>query len=478
MELPRSQQGLQGGSRQEEIERQKEIEKEKQLERLALLEKQKQEMELEEQRLREIERQKQLEKQREEERRREEERVKQEKAEEERRRKENEEKRKAEAEAEQERLSVKEEQGKVEVTTFGPFSPFKNFPSFPVNVLENQQEQLELRGPNLLPTRPTTPPSPPPPPPPPPPPTPPSPSPPRPSPSEEPGQPRGPPGPVSSRPDPGPEDELRFIPSPPLRDPVPPVNVFLSQEEEQDSPSVFLQPQQPNRPTQNFQNTFFKAQTQLGQTQTRIPPQQQQQQQQPFTFFGGQFQSGQARPTGGPVSFPGQQSFSPRPPSTNQQFVSFNNFRSEQPRTLQSVFGSSLSPSLPPNTFFSRDARFERRPTPSSVPAGRPRESPPQTFSTNQRQSSSANFPPPQFGGFRPIKRNLHVSQVTAERDHLPPSQGGAFEISFSSIFMGISDLERTTPLRAGHFRQNKMIINIQHICFRMKMRFLLKICS
>merc|ERR1712038_593860 len=188
-------------------------------------------------------------------------------------------------------------------------------------------------------------------------------------------------------------------------------NVFLSEENREESPSVFLPPPQPNRPQQNFQNTFFNVQTQLGQTQTRIPPESEAESRppppanQPFTFFGGQFggQSGgqfqqSSRPSGGPVSFPGQssqfQSFSPSPspgsPSTNQQFVNFNNFRSpEQPRTLQSVFGSSL----PPNTFFSRDARFDRRPSPSqTAPGSTPvqRQSPPQTvfnLGSSQRQS-------------------------------------------------------------------------------------------
>merc|ERR1712032_797268 len=60
----------------------------------------------------------------------------------------------------EENVTIRQGQGKPEVTTFGPFSAFKNFPSFPDGVLENQQDQLlELRGPNLLPTKPTPPPS-------------------------------------------------------------------------------------------------------------------------------------------------------------------------------------------------------------------------------------------------------------------------------------------------------------------------------
>jgi len=44
------------------------------------------------------------------------------------------------------------------------------------------------------------------------------------------------------------------------------------------------------------------------------------------------------------------------------------------------------------------------------------RQSPPQTVfnlgsSQRQSQSQSPNFPPPQFGGFRPIKRHLQVNQ-------------------------------------------------------------------
>ena len=444
-EQPRSQQE----ERQREIQKQKEIEKQKQLERQALLEKQKQEMEFEEQRLREIERQKEIERKLEEqkqerefeeqrlreierqreierkleeqkeferkvnlerqieiERQREEERLRLEKEQLERK-KFNEAKRKdAEGasvlDAEPERSTSKEEQGKVEVTTFGPFSPFKNFPSFPVNVLENQQEQLELRGPNLLPTKPTGPPTP------------------QPKKSaEQTGGPRGPPAPARPPPSNSNEDQLRFIPSPPLREPVPPVNVFLSAEDEEESPSVFLPPPQPSRPQQNFQNTFFNVQTQLGQTQTRIPPQSETESRppppanQPFTFFGGQFQQS-PRPGVGPVSFPGQpfQSFSPSPrPSTNQQqFVNFNNFRSpEQPRTLQSVFGSSL----PPNTFFNRDARFDTRPTPAQTSPGF--NLGPSSSTQRQSRAQSPSFPSPQFGGFRPIKRHLQVSQVRSQ---------------------------------------------------------------
>merc|ERR1719394_2227816 len=86
-----------------------------------------------------------------------------------------------------------------------------------------------------------------------------------------PSSPQGPPVPTRPALTPVKDDELRFIPSPPLRDPVkPPLSVFLTEDDQDDSTSVFLPPT--TRPTQNFPNTFFNVQTQLGQTQTRIPP--------------------------------------------------------------------------------------------------------------------------------------------------------------------------------------------------------------
>merc|ERR1719412_218094 len=228
-------------------------------------------------------------------------------------------------------------------------------------------------------------------------------------------------------------DELRFIPSPPLRpaQPPPQVSVFLPADEArpQDPPSVFLSeparpaPPPPQPPRANFQNTFFVAQTNLGQTQTRIPPSRPQQE--PFTFFGGQSSSR-------PVSFPTQQSAS----SSSSPFVNFNNFRApEQPRSLQSVFGGQPQP--PPNTFFSQDARFDVRPSPAassqtspgSVPVQRPGPpatvfklgpssaatqrllSSPPSASQNRQQQNFPTFPQPQFGGFRPIKRHLEVPE-------------------------------------------------------------------
>ena len=350
VEQPRSQQSVER-ERQQQIQRQMEIEKQKQLERQALLEKQRKEIEEEEQRQREKVRRAELEReqqrQREEKDRLKSERKRKEEAErleqEKKKKLLEEQKRKEEAEKQkalEEKKMLEEPSIKPEVTTFGPFSAFKNFPSFPANVLENQQEALqltELRGPNLLPTKPTKPTKPtqksPPPPPP----------------------PQGPPAPTRPPPSPAGGDELRFIPSPPLRpaQPPPQVSVFLPADEArpQDPPSVFLSeparpaPPQQQPPRANFQNTFFAAQTNLGQTQTRIPPSRPQQE--PFTFFGGQSSSR-------PVSFPTQQSAS----SSSSPFVNFNNFRApEQPRSLQSVFGGQPQP--PPNTFFSQDARFD-----------------------------------------------------------------------------------------------------------------------
>jgi len=362
-------------------------------------------------------------------------------------------------------------QNKEEITTFGPFSAFKNFPSFPRQVLDGQTEDdlnsnPALRGPNLLPTRPTGPP----------------PSnrnqrpaqksnrppvnsqPPRNNLPENNGQrPNGPPRPGPTRP--SSRDELRFIPSPPLRDPVPPVSVFLAEEEERDPPSVFLPP--PNRrPSSNkLKDNFFSVQTQLGQTNTRIPPNDNRRPtpSQPFTFFGQSFPSQNQRPSSGPVSFPGQQSQQgfPRqqpppgrpaavntnivhdPNSQSSSFLSFNsnNFRQppvptgpEQPRSLQSVFGGSSSFQSPfqSNTFFNQGARFESRPNPNSIPPSGAqtapgstpvqRRNPPQTVfnlpAGTQRLSQQQNFPgfpQPQFGGFRPIKRHLQVDSDEEE---------------------------------------------------------------
>jgi len=295
------------------------------------------------------------------------------------------------------------------VTTFGPFSAFKNFPSFPDGVLENQQDQLlELRGPNLLPTRPTPPP-----------------------PSRRPSQEdvKRPPV-VPSSPDP---NEFIFLPSPPLRERErePAISVFLDDQERVPAPSVFLP--EPTRP-QPPPNTFFNSQT----SQTRIPPSdvtstrvqpQPPRQQQPFTFFGTNFQSEQARPSSRPISFPVDQP-SQQISGSGAPFVNFNNFRAppEQPRALGSVFSGGNSQFQNRNNLnsFTDEARFDIRPSPSqsqisqSFPVQRP--DPPSTVfqlspssPSSQPQSQSRqifpSFPQPQFGGFRPIKRHLNVEE-------------------------------------------------------------------
>ena len=247
----------------------------------------------------------------------------------------------------EESVTIRQGQGKPEVTTFGPFSAFKNFPSFPDGVLENQQDQLlELRGPNLLPTKPTPPPS-----------------------SRRPS-PESQRPPVVPSPDP---NEFVFLPSPPLREREPAISVFLDDNERAPAPSVFL-PEPSNPRPQPPPNTFFNTQTQLGQPQTRIPPsevtttrvQQPPRQQQPFTFFGTNFQS-EPRPSSRPISFPVDQ------PSqisgSGAPFVNFNNFRAppEQPRALGSVFSGGNSQFQNRNNLnsFTDEARFDIRPSPS-----------------------------------------------------------------------------------------------------------------
>merc|ERR1712032_811828 len=112
----------------------------------------------------------------------------------------------------EENVTIRQGQGKPEVTTFGPFSAFKNFPSFPDGVLENQQDQLlELRGPNLLPTKPTPPPS---------------------SRRPPPKESQRPPV-VPSSPDP---NEFIFLPSPPLREREPAISVFLDDNDRAPAP--------------------------------------------------------------------------------------------------------------------------------------------------------------------------------------------------------------------------------------------------
>merc|ERR1711892_1345701 len=248
----------------------------------------------------------------------------------------------------------------------------------------------------------------------------------------------------------------------------PPVSVFLPEEKEEPE-SVFLPPQNRRPSGNNFQDNFFSIQTQLGQTNTRIPPNNNNNrpiQNQPFTFFGQSFRNQNQRPPSGPVSFPGQQSqsgfpaFNPRPqppaqPSVNtnivhdpnsqsSSFLSFNsnNFRQppvptgpEKPRSLQSVFGGSSSFQSAPfqsNTFFNQGALFESRPNPNSLPPSGvqtapgstpvQRQNPPRTVfdlpAGTQRLSQQQNFPgfpQPQFGGFRPIKRHLQVDSDEEE---------------------------------------------------------------
>jgi len=313
----------------------------------------------------------------------------------------------------EENVTIRQGQGKPEVTTFGPFSAFKNFPSFPDGVLENQQDQLlELRGPNLLPTKPTPPPS---------------------SRRPPPKESQRPPV-VPSSPDP---NEFIFLPSPPLREREPAISVFLDDNDRAPAPSVFL-PEPTNSRPQPPPNTFFNTQTKPGQSQTRIPlsevtttrVQQPPRQQQPFTFFGTNFQSeprpSPSRPISFPVDQPSQVSGSGNP------FVNFNNFRAppEQPRAIGSVFSGGNSQTQFQNrnnlNSFTDDARFDIRPSPSqsqispSFPVQRP--DPPSTVfqlspssSSSQPQSQSRqifpSFPQPQFGGFRPIKRHLNVEE-------------------------------------------------------------------
>merc|ERR1711892_132055 len=473
--------------RNQEIERQREaeqaarikeeqrIKKEKERERLNRIQKEKEDIE----RKKALQRKKEIEKQKEEERRRELERAQElrkqqeKKAEKERPRQSGNNKQNpfTDSPAPARTLPQSPVQNKEEVTTFGPFSAFKNFPSFPRNVLDDVEQVQEpnsspvLRGPNLLPTRPTGPP----------------PSnrnlrPPqqanRPPVNSPPGRnneqrPNGPPRPGPTR-QPS-RDELRFIPSPPLRDPVPPVSVFLPEEDGKNQPSVFLPPQNRRPPSNKFKDNFFSVQTQLGQTNTRIPPNDSRRppKNQPFTFFGQSFPNQNQRPASGPVSFPGQPSqqgfpaFNPRPPpparpaavnsnivhdpnSQSSSFLSFNsnNFRQppvptgpEKPRSLQSVFGGSSSFQSAPfqsNTFFNQGARFESRPNPNSLPPSGvqtapgstpvQRQNPPRTVfnlpAGTQRLSQQQNFPgfpQPQFGGFRPIKRHLQVDSDEEE---------------------------------------------------------------
>lgn len=341
-------------------------------------------------------------------------------------------------------------------STFGPFSAFRNFPQFP-----RESEQLEiaspvLRGPNLLPTRPTV----------------------RVSPLKQENQlksktsqksqldvrnPIGPqtrpPKQVEVKP-----KENKFRPSPPLRDPVPPITVFTdpslalrkanrpqttssllnesrfplvtSHESSNKSPSLQQgttgssngQNKIPTGPKivsspprgSGFQDHFFSIQTQLGQTNTRIPTEPEgQPQNTPFTFFNSQQFS---PPTSRPVSFPGQQfsSFS------GLQKGSLNGFQSpstasgvqrpEQPRSIQSVFGSNFQGPFPPqppppNTFFGQGpARFQSRPTPNAPPSLQSARNVFNIPSNVNRQSPPQNqFPQPQFGGFRPIKRSFQL---------------------------------------------------------------------
>ena len=189
-------------------------------------------------------------------------------------------------------------------TTFGPFSAFRNFPQFPrgpdtegglqnvdfITAPAGPTANGEVRGPNLLPTRPTS----------------------RPGPQL--GEVRRPPGPPPQL-----EDDLRFRPSAPQRESAPPVTVFAPSQTPprpppsapQPSPVVIPSgprgpaiPQSPPPPGSTFQDQFFSVQTQLGQTQTRIPPQTRPPaNQSPFTFFNQQQFNGQ-RQKSGPVSFP------------------------------------------------------------------------------------------------------------------------------------------------------------------------------
>jgi len=336
-------------------------------------------------------------------------------------------------------------------TTFGPFSAFRNFPQFPrgpdtegglqnvdfITAPASPTATGEVRGPNLLPTRPTSRPGPP---------------------LSEVRRPPGPPPQL--------EEDLRFRPSAPQRESAPPVTVFApSQTPPRPPPSASRPPspspvvipsgprgpaipQSPPPPGSTFQDQFFSVQTQLGQTQTRIPPQTRPPaNQSPFTFFNQQQFNGQ-RQKSGPVSFPTENAASPTGPGRtlgsvvnnnivhdpNAQSSSFFSFNSnsfqrgspsspEQPRTIQSVFGSSFqSPFSSGSTFFSgqggrpqdsqpQGQRFDSRPSPNSSPVGQLKErpSPPLTVFnlpastqrlTREPQGGAPSFPKPQFGGF------------------------------------------------------------------------------
>lgn len=209
-------------------------------------------------------------------------------------------------------------------------------------------------------------------------------------------------------------------------------------------------------------------QTQLGQTQTRIPPQTRPPaNQSPFTFFNQQQFNGQ-RQKSGPVSFPTENAGTPSAPGRtlgnvvnnnivhdpNAQSSSFFSFNSnsfqrgspsspEQPRTIQSVFGSNFqSPFSSGSTFFSgqeraqggvqpQGQRFDSRPSPNSGPVGqqlKERPSPPLTVfnlpTSNQRltrepQGGAPSFPKPQFGGFS----SPHLTNSQSVIPNPPPSK-------------------------------------------------------
>jgi len=183
---------------------------------------------------------------------------------------------------------------------------------------------------------------------------------------------------------------------------------------------------QDQAPRQQFQNSFFSIQTQLGQTNTRIPPSQSTiagPTNPPFTFFNSQQFS---NPSSRPVTFPGQ-SFTSFSGQQSGGFTSnsFSNSRipgsaqqAEQPRSIQSVFGSNF-PTQQPNTFFNQGPpRFQSRPTPNNAQnlfQGSPQPGSGFNLPTNRQSTSQTQFPEPTFGGFRPIKRSFDVGDDEKE---------------------------------------------------------------
>merc|ERR1711879_672964 len=143
-------------------------------------------------------------------------------------------------------------------------------------------------------------------------------------------------------------------------------------------------------------------------------------------FFGTNFQS-QSRPVSFPVDPPGSQQGSVSP-----SFVNFNNFRApeERPRSLSGANSGSQFQNRNNLNTFSDEARFDIRPSPTSqsqlvspsFPAQRPdppspvfQLSPSPPRSRSQSRQVFPSFPQPQFGGFRPIKRHLHVEEGKEE---------------------------------------------------------------